>query len=341
MKMLEGIYKIALIFVFVFIISYIIRIFFIKLLQRFTKKTETRIDDIIINTLKIPSLFWIFVISFHISSKFSSLPEKYLFLIEKVYFSLIIISFTIFLANLTTRLIRFYLKEKNLPEANIGIIFIIINIIIYTTGLLFILSYFNISIAPLITTLGIGGLAVGLALKDTLANFFSGLYILMEKKIKVGDFIELEDGKKGYIVNINWRTITLKTLSNDSIVIPNEKLAQSIVINYASPIEIIRVGIKIPVSYDTDIDKFEKVVLEEVENFQDDNIVKEITPVLRFIPGFGDSALEFTLFVYAKNYEVSFSVESELRKRLFKRLKSEGIEIPYTKVDIYIKEGSL
>ncbi len=328
---MEEIYKIAFIFTFVFIISFIIRSFLIRLLKSIARKTETKIDDIILNTLRIPSLFWILVISFHISSKFSTLPEKHLYLIEKISFSLIIISFTVFLANLTTRLIKFYLKEKNLPEANIGIIFVILNFIIYITGFLFILSYFNISITPLITTLGIGGLAVGLALKDTLANFFSGLYILMEKKIKVGDFIELENGKKGYVENINWRTITLRTLSNDSIVIPNEKLAQSIIINYAFPMEITRVSIKIPISYDTDIDKFEKVVLEEVEKFQDNKIVKDISPVLRFIPGFGDSALEYTLFVYAVNYEASFYVESELRKRLFKRLKAEGIEISYIK----------
>jgi small-conductance mechanosensitive channel len=193
---------------------------------------------------------------------------------------------------------------------------------------------------PIITTLGIGGFAIGLALKDTLSNIFSGLYILLEKNIKVGDFIELENGKKGYVMNIDWRTTTIKTLSNDVIILPNEKLAQSIIVNFAKPVELTRVALEIPVSYNTDIDKFEKIVMEEVHSLakENDKLLLDPTPVLRFIPGFKDSSLNFTLYFYATNYESGFLVQSELRKRIFKRLKKEGIEIPYPQLDVHIKE---
>ena len=202
------------------------------------------------------------------------------------------------------------------------------------------LSYFGISIMPIISTLGIGGLAIGLALKDTLSNIFSGLYILLEKNIKVGDFIELENGKKGYVMNINWRTTTIKTLSNDVVILPNEKLAQSIIVNFAKPAELTRVAIEIPVSYDTDIDKFEKIVMEEVYNLakENDKLLLDPAPVLRFIPGFGDSSLNFTLYFSTANYENGFLAQSELRKRIFKRLKKEGIEIPYPQLDVHIKD---
>jgi small-conductance mechanosensitive channel len=256
----------------------------------------------------------------------------------------LIFSITILIANLSIRIVKIYLQNKNLPET--GLIFILLQVFIYLTGVLIILSYLGISIMPIITTLGVGGLAIGLALKDTLSNIFSGLYILLEKNIKVGDFIELENGKKGYVINIDWRATTIKTLSNYVVILPNEKLAQSIIVNFAKPVELTRVALEIPVSYNTDIDKFEKIVMDEVYSLakENDKLLLDHDPVLRFIPGFKDSSLNFTLYFSAANYEDSFLVQSELRKRIFKRLKKEGMEIPYPQLDVRIKDrkkGSL
>ncbi len=335
-------YKIFLIFISSFSVLYIFRILTIEFLKKLSQKTTTKIDDILYKTIKFPSIFWIFIISIHITMVFLDVPEKHYRFITKFINVLLTFSITVFLANLSTRSLKLYMEEKNLPTVGASLIFIILNVFIYSLGILIILSQLNISITPILTTLGVGGLAIGLALKDTLSNIFSGLYILMEKRISIGDFIELENGRKGYVVNINWRTTTIKTLSNDIVIIPNEKLAQSIVVNYAKPVNITRISIKIPVSYNTDIDILEKIVFEEVENFakEDDRLLLDPKPALRFIPGFGDSSLNFTLFVSAVDYESGFIVESELRKRLFKRLKKEGIEIPFPQMDIHIKEDS-
>lgn len=335
-------YKIFIIFITSFSILYIVRVLIIEFLKKISKKTATQLDDILYKTTKIPSFFWIFILSIHITLVFTEIPEKHYHLITKIINVLLIFSITLFLANLSTKSLKLYMEEKNLPTAGASLIFIIINVFIYLLGFLIILSHLDISITPILTTLGVGGLAVGLALKDTLSNIFSGLYILMEKRITIGDFVELENGKKGYVVNINWRTTTIRTLSNDIIIIPNEKLAQSVIVNYTKPVNITRVSIQIPVSYNTDIDKLEKVVFEEVENFtkEDERLLLEPKPVLRFIPGFGDSSLNFTLFVYASDYESGFFIESELRKRLFKRLKKENIEIPFPQMDIHVKDDS-
>ncbi|WP_297888740.1 mechanosensitive ion channel family protein [Sulfurihydrogenibium sp.] len=333
-------YKLFIIFLSSFSILYILRILVIEFLKKLSKKTSTKIDDILYKTIKIPSIFWIFIISVHITMVFLDIPEKHYHLITKVINVLLILSITIFLANLSVKSLKLYMEQRNLPTSGASLIFILIYGLIYSLGILIILSHLNISITPILTTLGVGGLAVGLALKDTLSNIFSGLYILMEKRITIGDFIELENGKKGYVVNINWRTTTIKTLSDDIIIIPNEKLAQSIVVNYAKPVNITRISIQIPVSYNTDIDRLEKIVFEEVENFakEDERLLLEPKPVLRFIPGFGDSSLNFTLFVYANSYENGFFVESELRKRIFKRFKKENIEIPFPQIDVHIKK---
>ncbi|WP_299238499.1 mechanosensitive ion channel family protein [Sulfurihydrogenibium sp.] len=334
-------YEDLILFVGSFVVLYILRLTALRFLKTFRKRFKGLSHDIlntIYKSIKIPSLIWVILLSAHATVYLSKLPQNHINLITKVIDVLLIFSITILIANLSTRIVKLYLQNKNLPET--GLIFILLQVFIYLIGILIMLSYLDISIMPIITTLGIGGLAIGLALKDTLSNIFSGLYILLEKNIKVGDFIELENGKKGYVTNINWRTTTIKTLSNDVVILPNEKLAQSIVVNFAKPVELTRVAIEIPISYDTDIDKFEKIVMEEVYNLakENDKLLLDPAPVLRFIPGFGDSSLNFTLYFSAANYENGFLVQSELRKRILKRLKKEGIEIPYPQLDVHIKD---
>lgn len=338
--MFEMILKAFSIFTLSFIVYLAVRFFLIKSFKVLTKKTSTQIDDIILHHIKIPSILIGILISLHITIEFSNLPEKYHPVLIKSIYTLFIASVTVFFANISVAIIKHVFELKKLPTTGTTLTFIIIQVLIYLTGTLVLLSYLNIPIAPLITTLGIGGLAVGLALKDTLSNIFSGLYILIEKRVNVGDFIEIDEKKRGFVIDINWRTTVVKTLSEDFIIIPNEKLAQSIIINYSKPIDYIRTSIEIPVSYDTDIDKFEKVVMEEVELFskEDDAIISEPKPVLRFEPGFGNSSLNFTLFVFCKDYNSTFYVKSQLRKRILKRLRKEKIEIPYNKLDVYIKE---
>jgi len=332
-------YKIVIVFSSSLAILYVVRVLTIGFLRKLAQKTPTKLDDVIYKAIKLPSLLWIVIISVHVMLTFLDIPEKHYHLLTKMINTLLILSITIFLAHLSTKALKVYMEEKNLPTAGASLIFILINTIIYTVGILIILSNLNISITPIITTLGVGGLAVGLALKDTLSNIFSGLYILLEKRINIGDLIELENGRRGYVVNINWRTTTLKTLTNDTVIIPNEKLAQSIVLNYAKPVNITRISIEIPVSYNTDIDKLEKVVLDEVEKYskEDDRLLLDPKPAFRFIPGFGDSSLNFTLYVSVSDYESGFAVQSELRKRIFKRLKAENIEIPYPQLDVHLK----
>lgn len=338
--MFEMILQAFSIFTLSFIVYLAVRFFLIRSFKVLTKKTSTQIDDIILHHIKIPSILIGILISLYITIEFSNLPEKYHPVLIKSIYTLFIVSVTVFFANISVAIIKHVFELKKLPTTGTTLTFIIIQVLIYLTGTLVLLSYLNIPIAPLITTLGIGGLAVGLALKDTLSNIFSGLYILIEKRVNVGDFIEIDEKKRGFVIDINWRTTVVKTLSEDFIIIPNEKLAQSIIINYSKPIDYIRTSIEIPVSYDTDIDKFEKVVMEEVELFskEDDAIISEPKPVLRFEPGFGNSSLNFTLFVFCKDYNSTFYVKSQLRKRILKRLRKEKIEIPYNKLDVYIKE---
>jgi small-conductance mechanosensitive channel len=212
--------------------------------------------------------------------------------------------------------------------------------IIFTIGILIILSYMGISIAPLLTALGVGGLAVALALQDTLANLFAGIHILVEKSLRVGDFVKLESGQEGYVDDITWRTTRIRMLPNNMVVIPNSKLAQSVVTNYYLPERRMSLLIPIGVSYASDPAKVERILVEEAKKGATDipGLLADPEPFVRFIPGFGDSSLDFTLICQVREFVDQYLAQHELRKRIFKRFRDEGIEIPFPHRTVYLRE---
>lgn len=320
---------------------YIIRGIIFRLLHRWAEKTETRIDDIVIKSFKVPSIYWCIAIGLYAGVVVSDLPERYVFYFSKAIHVIVIFSITIATANLSGKIFKNYIQRSELPIPTTGLAYGILKGTIIILGLLIILSVLGISITPLITALGVGGLAVALALKDTLANLFAGVHILVEKSIRVGDFIRLETGQEGYVEDITWRTTRIRMLPNNMVIIPNSKLAQSIVINYHLPEKRMSLQIPISVSYSSDPDKVEEVLLEEVKKAigKVQGLLGEPEPSVRFVPGFGESSLDFTLTCQVQEVADLYPVQHELRKRIFRRFKEEGIEIPYPHRMVYIKKA--
>ena len=311
-----------------------------RLLHRWAEKTKTKLDDIIIVVLKTPSVYWCVAIALYIGIAISELPERYVFYLSRAIHVIVILSITIATANLAGKIFRNYMQKSNLPIPTTGLAYGILKGTILALGLLIILSFLGISITPLITALGVGGLAVALALQDTLANLFAGIHILVEKSIRVGDFIRLETGQEGYVEDITWRTTRVKMLPNNMVVIPNNKLAQSIVTNYYLPEKRMSLSIPVSVGYNSDIDKLERILTEEAKKAVEEvsGLLGDPEPVVRFIPGFGESSLDFTLVCHVREFTDQFPVQHELRKRLFKRFKEEGIEIPFPQRTVYLRE---
>jgi len=318
----------------------ILRSITFRVLHQWAKRTETQLDDIIIKSIKNPSLLFAIAIGIHIGLTFSEIPERHLGYISKILNIIIIIAATLACANLSGRLFRNYIQKSNLPLPATGLAYGIVKGTILIIGFLIILSVLGISIAPLITDLGVGGLAVALALQDTLANLFAGIHILMERSIRVGDFIKLETGQEGYVDDITWRTTRVRMLPNNIVVIPNNKLAQSVVTNYYLPERRMSLPIAVSVSYESDPEQVERILLEEAKNGAADipGLLSDPGPVVRFIPGFGDSSLDFTLSCQIREFADQYFAQHELRKRIFKRFKKEGIEIPYPHRTVYLKK---
>lgn len=325
--------------ILVFVLLLTLRRIFLRLVSRWARQTTTKIDDLLVKTLKIPSIYWSIAIAFYIGVAVSNLPARYVFYLTRTIHIVVIFSVTLSLANLLTVLFRHYVSQTKLPIPATGIAQGIIKGAVLIIGALIILNVLGLSITPLVTALGVGGLAVALALQDTLSNLFAGIHILVEKSVRVGDFVRLETGLEGYVEDITWRTTRIRTLPNNIIIIPNSKLSQSVVINYHLPEKRMSLLLPVSVSYSSDPEKVEKILLEEARRASAEipGLLAEPEPMVRFIPGFGESSLDFTLICQVREFVDQYRVQHELRKRIFQRFKEEGIEIPFPQRTVYLR----
>ena len=205
----------------------------------------------------------------------------------------------------------------------------IMPLLVYSLGFLMALSVLNIPISPILAGLGIGGLAVALAVQPTLANFFAGTYVVTEGELNVGDYIELQGGPSGYVVEVGWRSTKIRSMYNNLVIIPNSQMANSIVTNYYSPEPAMNVIVYCGVSYDSDLNVVESVVREASQKLvTESEYAVEGEPWFGF-EEFGDSNISFWVFVQATDRLGSFYLTSELVKVIHSRLTAEGIEINY------------
>jgi small-conductance mechanosensitive channel len=202
--------------------------------------------------------------------------------------------------------------------------------VIAVLGLLVILNGLGVSITPMLTALGVGGLAVALALQEPLANFFAGLFLTLAGQIRVGDYVKLDSGQEGYVVDFSWRSTRLRMLANNLVVVPNAKLSQAILVNHHLPSQDMAVLVEVGVDYASDLRRVERVVIDvgrsvmrEVEGG-----VHDFEPFIRYHT-FADSSINFTVILRAREFVDQYLIKHEFIKRLHARFEEERIVIPF------------
>ena len=203
--------------------------------------------------------------------------------------------------------------------------------IVYGLGGLLVLDQLNINISPLIAGLGLGGLALGLAIQPTLSNLFAGTYVMTEGAVSPGDYVELEGGVAGYVIDVGWRSVRIRTWGNNLVVVPNSRFAENILTNYQRPIPAVNVYLECGVSYDSDlftVERVSKEVMDEVMEANPQDAVPDYGAWFGF-DSFGDSNVNFWLFMQSRDRLASFRLRTELIQRLHRRLNDEGIVINY------------
>jgi len=324
-----------------FFLGHILRILVLK----FVAHTTNYLDDIIAASFGLPVNFIIGIMAVVFAAQMSGVPGVYQ---EEINTSnqwvkvLIIFLLIIGTLRFVRRWIDWLGKDNKAFSHSVGIIKPLLTILVLGLGTLIILTEFKVDILPILTGLGVGGIAVALALQSPLSNFFAGVTLVSDRQIKQGDFIHLDNGLEGWVQSIGWRSTLVMTREHQVVIIPNLKLSESIITNFYLPKSWIIIPVSIGVSYSSDPQKVEDYVLEEVRALskEKDFVLLDPPPTCRFHPGFGDSSLDFTLRFAINSFEDTFEARDSVRKRIFNRFRKEGIEIPFPQRDLHIKEGA-
>ena len=253
---------------------------------------------------------------------------------------LFIFSLTVVLARVSVGLFDLHAKRGKGDTPTISLFANIIKLSVYILGVLVILESLGISIAPVLTALGVGGLAVALALQETLSNLFAGLQILAARQIKPGDYVHLETGEEGYVSDVTWRNTTIKAIPNNMVIVPNSKLASTILTNYHQPEKEMLVYVHVGVHYDSNLEHVERVTLEVARDVQTsvDGAKSDHEPRIRYNE-FGDSGIIFKTVLCVDEFYASYELTHQFIIRLKKRYDEEGIIIPFNMVTLDIPDN--
>ena len=329
----------AIIIVVGFLAGVIFEKIILRKIKKLSSKTKWESDEIFINALRGTTTVLFLVASISLALESTELSPHIIDLIHKVLLVLVIFFVTVVLSKISVGFVNVYSKKVDGAFTSTSIFTNITRILVFVIGILIIFQYLGISTVHILTVMGVGGLAVALALQETLSNLFAGIQVLASGQLKPGHYLRLTSGEEGHITDITWRYTTIISLQNNTIIVPNSKLASAIVTDFNIPGEVILTSIEVGVSYDSDLEKVEKVTTEVARDVLKETGagVPEFEPSVTY-KKFGDSSINMDVNFHVKKFVDQYTVKHEFIKRLHKRYREEGIEIPFPVTTVYMKE---
>ena len=310
-----------------------------KLEQR-VEASESELMEIFFRAMKGVPISLCLVIGLYWSVTTSNMPAGLEKIFSYVLFAVIVFSVTRVCERTLSGFIRLkFSGSSDMTQSTL--LDTIFRVAIYASGVLIVLDYFNISIAPIMAAMGVGGMAVAFAVRETLENIFSGLQIIISKQLRVNDYIKLSTGDEGRVTDINWRYITITPPSDSNVVvIPNKVIAGSVTTNYSQPRDDIVLVVPIGVGYESDLEHVERVTVEVARELQiridgyepqfDETGVDRspLAPVVRY-QAFNDSSIDFNAVMHVRSFTNQYLLKHEFIKAITKRYREEGINIPF------------
>lgn len=312
----------------------------LRKLNRSAMKSRWKGDEVILQSFRTITFCWFALFGAYMflhRAPFSPVTVVYL---NKLIFALVVLTISVLLARMTVGFIR--LKSKAASHfPSTSIISNIVRITIYAIEGMIVLQAFGVSVTPVLTALGVGALAVALALQETLSNLFAGLQVIASRQIKIGDYIKLDSGDEGYVTDITWRNTVIRALANNNIVVPNSKIASAIVTNYYRPEKEMAVLVELGVGYNSDLDKVEEVTIAAGKEVLINTTggVPDFEPFIRFHT-FGDSAIRFSVILRGKEFTDQYLIKHQFVKTVMERYREYGIEIPFPMRTVVLKKGN-
>lgn len=336
-------FKAILSFILLFIGGKLVYSFIARIAMKWAKKTPTEIDNTILSKINAPIFYLIILYGGSIAINFLPLPALLKTTLLRVIISIVLIIGCYLVAFFLNLFIKTWLAKskeviaKGRENDFIAVSRKILNFIIFILLIIFILSLWGIKVTALVASLGIAGIVIGLALQTTLANIFGGIALIADRSFKIGDFIELDTGERGEIIDVGLRSTRIKSFEEgNEIIIPNSSLMNSKIINYGRPEVYLKKRIKIGVAYGSDIRKVKNILLNCTRQIK--NILKNPPPTVYFME-MADFSLNFEVIFWISNYQERLRVQDEFISLAYRELQLQGIQIPFPTRTIYIKSA--
>lgn len=283
---------------------------------------------VLFTALSGQSIFWSLVLAFSFAGRDLLLDSRITDLLRNGLVFSGIIAATVFFVRLGTNWVRFYLREQQFGSVSL------INNLLRALGLLVIIStvlaLIGVPIGPLLTVIAGSSVGLTLALREPLANFFSGVIIIASNKIRPGDFVRLSSGEEGYVTDIRWSDTYIRQLMNNLIIVPNAQMTNALVINFHRPEPRLVTLLEGAVGYGADLARVEQIAIGVAREVAAEVIggVPDQDPLVRFNT-FGDSSVRFTMVLHAQSFGDQFLVKHEFVKRFTAAMRAADIPLPF------------
>ena len=323
------------------ILAWLADFFMNRVLTSLVRKSKFHLDDQLLEILHRPIWISVVLVGAIAAVQWISPRPPFPFVLTALLKSLLVLiwAFTInrVVLRITEDLISHWRHAGREGGEIIGLVGKITRILVIAGGVFLLLSVWKINITPLLASAGIAGVAVALAAKETLSNFFGGVTVLLDQPYKVGDYIVLDSGERGEVVDIGLRSTRILTRDDVQISIPNAIITNTKVINESAPEPRFRVRIKVGVAYGSDVDQVEEILLNVARN--NPHLSDQPEPKVRF-RDFGDSSLDFELLCWAHQPQDKGIIIHELNREIYKSFAQTGIVIPFPQRDVHVHSQS-
>ena len=331
--------RLAIVFIYA-ILAKGVDLFIDRVLRNLAGKTKITFDDKLINFLHVPiywTVFWFGVLH---ALSIKPLLDPWEIILPQIARSMILIIWLIAMIKVFNLLVEHSISRAH-EKGKIGkdifmLLKNVVRVVVLIAGLLWLLAIWQINLTPLFASAGIAGIAVALAAKDTLANFFGGISLFMDNAYKVGEYIILESGERGEVVEIGIRSTRIKTRDDVIITIPNSIMANSKIINESAPIPRFRIRVPVGVAYGSNLEKVEEILLAVMN--ANENIEKYPESRVR-LRTFADSSVNFELLCWVKDPRDKGLQTHNLLKAAYKAFDEKDITIPFPQRDIHIESS--
>ncbi len=319
------------------IVAFIAKFILIQVLKPLAKKTKTKVDDLVIKSVSAILFYLLLALGFKIGFQtFQFQTLIYNNLVDTFLIVLVVLALVRIINNFSKYWIKDWAKktESTADDRLIPLVEKILKVMVLILAVIFVFDAWDIDISPLLATAGIAGIAIGFAVRDSLANIMGGLQLVLDKTFKVGDKVQIESGEMGVILDIGLRSTKLKTYDNEVIYIPNGQLANARVKNFTVPDLSVRVNVEFGVVYGSDSEKVRQVVLEAVQNIE--GVLEEPAPVVQFLK-MSDFSLDYVVRVWIREYTEAYDMKLSVTDAVYNALNQAGIGIPFPTRTIFTK----